>query len=452
MSTPLAISAWDVNQLLYTCPKVELHGRGPGERVRILGRWEGPMPGTRALRFQCVYCNFEGGVSITDRRVTTQFDFDASEFGGVFFIANSDFENTLIIRHGVFDREVRVENARFYRGMDLQDSVFEGPLFVAGSVFGSVVDFSNADFWGPVKFHDTECFGSVHWESASFHEDAKLEDSTFSGVVILRNSEFNAPWVMERAFLLQGADFRFAVFGPCSEEHLGHCRKERKQCEGSLELKDSSLAGPLWLQSTEHVPHGHRVLLLSGSVFETVRGKTWTEMRNMMQPLFLAETNTEIRNQRLQEHLVTLRQLERSFLAQGFSEDATQVELDRRKLEAQGAGLVEIAFYWFMFLTCQFGYSLWRLPLWCFAWTLVFASALRMACAGTGFSSRAFIPKAHDIWESLHLFLNLSEPKGAYQGERGNRKRLERIARIEQIFGFWSMVITTLILGAYIAR
>jgi hypothetical protein len=63
----------------------------------------------------------------------------------------------------------------------------------------------------------------------------------------------------------------------------------------------------------------------------------------------------------------------------------------------------------------------------------------------------SFWPFPRDLWESLNLFLNFKDPEELYQNVEDNRLSLLHLARIEQMFGFVSVTITALIVGAYFA-
>jgi hypothetical protein len=192
-------------------------------------------------------------------------------------------------------------------------------------------------------------------------------------------------------------------------------------------------------------------MLLSGTDFQILEGKAWEELKGWLEPKSVPPVGSWVHNQRFQEYLNTLRKLEQSFDLQGMKEDATKVELYRRKLESSEGTIGTKFIYYFMSLTCSYGHSLWRLPVWWLACVCVFATAFRITLARQRRKIRHLIPRGEDLWKSLQVFLNVSDPTVLFE-YKAHQKNVHLIARLEQIVGFLSVVVTTILLGIFWAR
>jgi hypothetical protein len=382
--------------------------------------------------------------------VTTQLDFWHCSFGGVVLAAESDFESFVGFRRSQFLGEVRFEGVRFRDGLSVADSTFEAPMVIVGSVFRATAELGPSEYLAGIKIEHTEFDQTVDWANSQFHGAVNMVETVVTGMLVARGSRFSAPWVVERSNLSKGADFRFSVFGPCVGENRVTCRSD--DCQASLELKDSSIEGPLLLQSLEHRPHGHMALVLANTDFQTLQGKNWLELQDLLEPSVAMGYGDTAREQWLRTYISTLRRIETSFSGLGMGDEATEVELHRRGIEAQLGTWRDRAIFWLRDVTSRHGHSLLRLPIWCLFWICLFGIYFSIAQDDRRFKFRHLIPGKADVAKSVQLFLVLRSPEEAFGKKLQGRQHLRMAAHLERFVGFVSVFIMTLTLGAYLFR
>ncbi|HLG58125.1 MAG TPA: hypothetical protein VI485_22450 [Vicinamibacterales bacterium] len=410
----------------------------------IVGAWT-VSASARADLFTCERCCFDSGIRVIDTVVRTALSISDSTILGVTFLKNATFDQPFTVRRSSFEGGVQIFSTLLRRGANFSESVFRERVELEESASNGLMDLSKTDFWQSVDVIDADLSNSVHWEYSHFHAPVALRESVFLAPLILRGARISREFSFERSNIVGGVDFRFSRFGGCDEEHLEHCDPDT---QGILAINESTLTGPLWLQSAfPRVPRPRRsthTLEITGSSVESLQGKTWSELRDLLEPT-LSDIVRE-RGRRLSEVASTLSQLQNGFERQGLADQAAEVEIYRRHVEALQSGLIALTQFHLLNITSGYGQALWRLPAWCITCVLVFACGFR---AKRGRRSRTGI--LEDLEVSTRLFMNLTTPADVAERLPGGRAAL-RWAQSEQVLGFISLAVTTTILGTFIAK